>query len=144
MLELGPKFGGRWTCPMNTRPSGIPLRPDPTALRAVALAAVTRTATSSARDALVRAGLVTRATVAPTALANYGANKTIVADFIAALAPLSAGSQVLQMGLQLSFDGAAAISLPAFVVDASKVSFVAEGEPIPVRQLAASTPAQLV
>src|SRR5262245_32132733 len=61
-------------------------------------------------------------------------------DFLAALGPQSAGIQLLEKGLQLSFDHAAAITLPSFVADANSVAFVGESQPIPVRQFAVSAP----
>src|SRR2546430_1787504 len=51
--------------------------------------------------------------------------------FFAALAPLSAGAQVLQRALGVSFDGAASISIP--MIAPGIAGFVPEAGPIPVR-----------
>jgi hypothetical protein len=60
----------------------------------------------------------------------------VVYETLAALGPVSAAAQLLQDGLVLGFDGYSLINVPGFAVDASYASFVAEGDPIPVRQLA--------
>jgi hypothetical protein len=62
----------------------------------------------------------------------------VVTDAGAALAPASAAATVMGRGLVLSFSGAGAISVPGFVAGAGNASFVAEGQPIPVRQLASA------
>src|SRR5262249_19088055 len=87
------------------------------------------------------AAYLVRAASSPATLASTTAlTRTIIADFLAALGPQSAGAQLLERGLQLSFDGNAAISLPSFVADQNSVAFVQEGAPIPVRQFAIPTP----
>jgi hypothetical protein len=60
----------------------------------------------------------------------------VVADTVSALGPYSAGAQLLGDALLLSWDGAGAIGVPGFVASANYASFVAEGDPIPVRQFA--------
>ena len=50
--------------------------------------------------------------------------------------PASAGAQLLQQGLVLSFEGHGAISAPGLVAEYGNAGFVGEGQPIPVRQLA--------
>ena len=87
------------------------------------------------------ASYLVRAATTPASLTNTTAiTQTIIADFLAALGPQSAGVQLLERGLQLSFDEAAVISLPSFVADQNSVAFVQEGAPIPVRQFAITTP----
>jgi capsid protein len=54
------------------------------------------------------------------------------------MGPLSAGAQLLGLGLQLQFSGNAAIMVPGFVASSSKVGFVQEGAAIPVVQFSAS------
>lgn len=66
----------------------------------------------------------------------------IVTEGLAALGPMSAGAQLLRAGLVLSFDRAGFVTAPGFVADAANGGFVAEGQPIPVRQLNA-TPARV-
>jgi hypothetical protein len=89
----------------------------------------------------VTASYLVRAASSPASLTNSTAiTRSIVADFLAALGPQSAGVQLLERGLQFSFDNAAAISLPSFVADQNSVAFVQEGAPIPVRQFAITTP----
>jgi hypothetical protein len=62
--------------------------------------------------------------------------QTLVADTIEALGASSAGAEVLTSSLVLSWDGAGAIGVPGFVASAANGGFVAEGDPIPVRQFA--------
>jgi Phage capsid family len=64
----------------------------------------------------------------------------VVADLVAALAPASAGAELLGEGLQLVFDGAGTITLPGFVADPTKAGWIAENNPIPVERLAAAGP----
>jgi hypothetical protein len=141
---------------MSPRP--IPLRPDPDVSRERAVTSLVRAALSIARTMGgglpaaermlakswsndVTAAYLVRAASSPSTLINTTAlTRTIIADFLAALGPTSAGVQLLEKGLQLSFDGAAAISLPSFVADQNAVAFVGESQPIPVRQFAVSTP----
>lgn len=96
-------------------------------------------------DRLV-AQLVTRASTAPalTTVTGWAAElaHTVVADALEALGPASAAAALLKQGLVLTFDGYAGISVPNFVAAAGNASFVAESNPIPVRQLS-STPALL-
>ena len=85
---------------------------------------------------------VTRAASAPamTSVTGWAAElvRKIVSEALAALGPASAGARVLSEGLVLGWDGAGAISAPAVVAGAGNASFVAEGAPIPVRQLAST------
>ena len=89
---------------------------------------------------------LTRAASAPamTSVTGWAAElaQRVVADALDALGPASAGAQLLKLGLVLSFDGAGSISAPGFVAEFGNAGWVAEGDPIPVRQLSA-TPAIL-
>jgi hypothetical protein len=60
----------------------------------------------------------------------------VVHDALEALGPAAAATEIFRRGLVLSFDGAAQISAPGFVASAANAGFVAEGDPIPVRQFA--------
>jgi hypothetical protein len=136
-----------------TSSHGIPLVPDRSVgrernVRSLVLAgiAAARSVDSQPAHRLtigaeMAAAFITKAATSPAALSTTTAlARTVVQDFLAALGPASAGVQLLQRGLQLSFDGAAAINLPSFVADANSVAFVGESQPIPVRQFAVSTP----
>jgi hypothetical protein len=74
---------------------------------------------------------------AMTTVAGWAAElaQTIVSAQLEALGPASAGAQVLQEGLVLTFDGAGHILAPGFVAEFGNAGFVAEGAAIPVRQL---------
>jgi hypothetical protein len=109
-----------------------------------ALASLRRTAGEVIADELwpsdaALAQLVTRAVSAPAMTTVTGWAKELVhqvtADALAALGPASAGAQVLRDSMVLNFDGNGIISAPGLVASASNASFVAEGAPIPVRQL---------
>jgi Phage capsid family len=60
----------------------------------------------------------------------------VVTIFLPSLAPVSAGVQLLARGLQLQFDGAAAIKLP--LIAQGSAAFVGEAKPIPVVQFTTS------
>jgi len=83
--------------------------------------------------------LLLRAASAPamTTVAGWAAElaQRKTAEALAALGPASAGAKLLANALVLSFDGAGQISAPGFVAGAANAGFVAEGAPIPVRQL---------
>jgi hypothetical protein len=91
--------------------------------------------------------VVLRAAVAPamTSVVGWAAElaQKRVADALAALGPASAAAQVMRRCLTLDWNGAGSISAPSFIASAANSGFVAEGQPIPVRQLAA-TGAQLL
>jgi hypothetical protein len=108
---------------MSTRP--IPLRLDPDEARERSVTSLVRAGISIARNVgrppaeaerLVTrawtdtaAAYLVRAASSPATLATTTAlTRTIIADFLAALGPASAGVQLLEKGLQLSFNGAAA------------------------------------
>jgi len=88
------------------------------------------------------ADLIVRAASAPaqTGVVGWAAElvRKVVSDALAALGPASAGARVLGEGLVLGWDGVGQISAPAIVAGAGSASFVAEGAPIPVRQLAST------
>ncbi len=82
--------------------------------------------------------LLTRGTVGTATTSNTSALlATLTEYFIAALAPISAAAALLAKTLQLSFDEAGTISVPAFVATASGASFVGELRPISARSLVA-------
>jgi hypothetical protein len=85
---------------------------------------------------------LTRAASAPAMVGVAGwaaelAHK-VVLDALQALGPVSAAAQIIRRGLVLNFDGTGQISAPGFVAGAGNAGFVAEGQPIPVRQLAST------
>jgi hypothetical protein len=77
---------------------------------------------------------------AMTTVAGWAAELAhlVVMDALEALGPASAGARVLRGSTVLVFDGAGIISAPGFVASAANAGFVAEGAPIPVRQLSDS------
>jgi hypothetical protein len=135
----------------------IPLRPDPSALvtrnvtslaRAVIAKAVARIERRSDEATVLRsrwpddpiAPVVLRAASQPAMLATDTAlGRSVVSDLIATIGPVGAGARLLQGGLSLVFDQYAIIYVPGFEASAAKVSFVQEGAPIPVRELASKS-----
>jgi hypothetical protein len=85
---------------------------------------------------------LTRATSVPalTTTTGWAAEliRQMVSDAAKAMGPASAGAQLLEEGLLLSFNGVGNISVPGFTAAAGNASFVAEGNPIPVRALTAA------
>jgi hypothetical protein len=83
--------------------------------------------------------IVLRAVSAPamTSVAGWAAELAhkIVGDGLAAMGPAAAGAAVLRQSLVLTWDGNGLISVPGLVAGAGNAGFVAEGSPIPVRQL---------
>jgi hypothetical protein len=84
--------------------------------------------------------LVTRSAVAPamTGVTGWAAElvQRIVHDAVSTLGAASSAADVMAKCLLLDWDGAGIISAPGFVAGAANSGFVAEGDPIPVRQLA--------
>ena len=140
----------------------IPLRPDRAALAEATISTLVRTLIATARHQLDRTvapaevarrswgdeapqvEYLLRAASSPaqiTAPTWAGELAHVVTIFLPSLAPLSAGVQLLARGLQLSFDGAAAIKLP--LISQGQASFVGELKPIPVVQFQTSAGAEL-
>ena len=125
------------------------LRRDPGALARAAAASVTRTALCYARAALSGSpilpidvarrdfddptlNLVLRAASSPATIADTPALTQVAVAFLATLQPMSAAADLFGRGIGLSFDGSAAINLPAISLPAP--AFVGEARPIPVQQ----------
>jgi len=133
---------------MNQRPSPIPLRADPHAVREAAVASLVRAAICVGLSTLDRQthaahharkwdddralNLILRAATSPATLANTPALTTVAVSFLEALVPASAGAALLGRGVGLSFDQAASITVPG-ISFAPGAGFVAEGAPIPVQ-----------
>jgi len=86
--------------------------------------------------------IVERAATAPamTTVTGWAAElyQRLVHDALASLGPAAVAPIIFGKGLVLSFNGAGQISAPGFVASAGNAGFVAEGDPIPVRQLTAA------
>src|SRR5215475_9131834 len=90
-------------------------------------------------DAIVQRAVAAPATTGTTGWAAELVRKVIV-DAVEALGAASSGAQLLKAGLVLNWAGAGILAAPGFVAGAGNASFVAEGAPIPVRQLSAAGP----
>ena len=140
---------------------GIPLRPDPLAVRDDAMSSLVRAALAtihSTRNKSVfatqyakqawpedkNADIILRAPSDAARLGNpvwAGALAQTALAFLAGLVPLSAGADLLQRALQLSFGGAGKVLIPGIFVPMA--DFVASGAPIPVVQGTSSTQATI-
>jgi hypothetical protein len=84
-------------------------------------------------------GLVQRAATSPATAPDAawaGPLATLrVQELLKNLGPLSIGSELLQRGITLTFDGNYQINVPGITVDAKLAGFVGEGAPIPVHQM---------
>lgn len=80
---------------------------------------------------------IAKAAISPTTTASAsGLLRTVLANFLTSLGPASAGSQLLARGISLSFDNnGALLKVPNILASGTGAGFVAEGAPIPVRQL---------
>jgi hypothetical protein len=91
--------------------------------------------------------MVTRGSVLPamTGVAGWAAElaQRKTSDVIEAIGADSGAADVLKAALVLDWDGSGVIAAPGFVTSPNNSSFVAEGSPIPVRQLT-GTPADLL
>ena len=83
-------------------------------------------------------GLVLRASVAPTLMANATALTPIAIAILEQIKPLTAGGELFSRGLTVTNFGGGAVKVPGFA--ASAADFVTEGAPIPVKQFVASGP----
>ena len=70
--------------------------------------------------------------------------QSATAEFLIGLGPYSAASEIFQEVLSLTFDGRGAIRLPTFIADFQNAGFVAEGQAIPVHNLALANPDPLL
>src|SRR5882672_12944174 len=78
-----------------------------------------------------------RGATTPTTAASAGALAQIgtgFLDFIQLIGPASASSALLNSGMQLTFDGVAALPVPTLKADAGNVSWLGESAAISVRQ----------
>src|SRR5262249_7106260 len=134
------------------RPAGIPLRPDPAALRNANAKALTRAAFAHARRALnpyssppvediarnlwagdhlvpaVLRAVSNPATTTATGWPDQLASPAAVGDFVSSLAPLSAAARVFDAAPRVSLDGIASISLPhrSGAIASSAVPWIAD------------------
>lgn len=138
---------------------GIPLRPDPLALRtmerrsfnrAVAALAMTtsrgRTRQGPPADEVLRsawrdddkAALILRAATSPLGTLNFAAIQSTAV--LPMLAPDAASSRLLNLGAKLDLDGISSIKLPYIGGGGrpAQPAFIAEGAPAPVANLATS------
>jgi hypothetical protein len=133
---------------MNTpRPSGIPLRPDPLALREGAISTLVRAVIAVGLGTLDKTippaeyarrhwndrsilDLIRRAPTTPTTIASAAPLAHVAVALLEALVPQSAGADLLMRGIGLNFDNAAQINVPGVAIPTG--GFVAEGAPIPV------------
>jgi Phage capsid family len=129
-----------------TAQSPIPLRPDSQALNRAAVTSLSRACIATGMRTLDRnygghektwphdrdVELVLRAPMSPTSTTNAAALAQIAYAFVAALVPVSAAAALVARSLQLSFDGAASISIPSLTLP--QADFVGQGKPIPVAQ----------
>ena len=74
--------------------------------------------------------IIHRSAVAPTSRADAAALALVAVKFVASLTPVSAAAAVISRSLQLSFDGAAQITVPALSLP--NAAFISEGAAIPV------------
>ena len=88
--------------------------------------------------------LLTRAATAPADTSTSGwasqLAQTTVSDVITTPGPANAGAELLLKATVLTLDRGNRIAVPAIVSAATDVPFVAEGAPIPVRQLTVGGP----
>jgi hypothetical protein len=133
-------------------PKGIPLRPDHGAAREAAMNSIVRACLATARSTRdpsaykALAGdrpseLLTRSATAPTTLASAAALAQVAMHFVASLTPISAAAAVISRSLQLTFDHAARISVPALTLP--HAAWLAEGGPVPFVQGTSSPGAAL-
>jgi hypothetical protein len=92
-------------------------------------------------DRLLRAAVAPAMTQVPGWAAELAPR--MVADQLDALGPMSAGAELLKRGLVINFDGYGSATVPGFTASGANAGFVAEGAPIPVRQLPAAGPTML-
>lgn len=124
----------------------IPLRPDINASRAAAVTSIVRAAIATGMRHLDAnyAGpakawpndrdveLVLRAPSSPATTVNAAALAHVAYAFLATLIPVSASAALISRSLQLTFDGAASISVPSLALPLA--DFAGQGKPIPAVQ----------
>jgi hypothetical protein len=133
-------------------PRGVPLSPDPSALRGRALTSIARACLFSAKNVGQTPSrhhfsddkdleLVSRAATTPTTIANASDLAQITIAFVRSLFAVSAAARVIDRSLQLSFDGAAQINVPNLTLPSA--SWVGEGHSVAVAQGVTSSGALL-
>jgi len=111
-------------------------------LTAKAIAAVRKARVEDVIERMWPNDRVLKAATSPAMTSVTGWAKELaaqqVADAVDALSAYSSAMDVMRAGLMLSLTGYGQVSIPGFVASAANGSFVAEGDPIPVRQLASA------
>jgi hypothetical protein len=81
-----------------------------------------------------------RAAVTITSTTTSGLTNTAVLDLVSLLGPVSASSAVLSRGVQASFEGTTSITVPTVATAPTGFAFIAQGAPVPIRQMSFSAP----
>jgi hypothetical protein len=130
--------------------NALPLPPGNCFVRQITAKVVSQLTGETSREVAARmwpsdrvvAEILERAASAPamTTTTGWAAElaQKIVTDTLATMGAASAAVDVLRQSLVLEWNGAGALSAPGFVASANNSSFVQEGQPIPVRQLAST------
>jgi hypothetical protein len=129
--------------------AGIPLRRDPAAVNRALLTSLARAAVAICRADHPRnasnewpddrvATLLTRAAVSPTSTSNAAVLTEVASVFLESMRAHSAGAELLNRSLQLTFGNAAAIKLPTMAPGIA--AFIGEGQPIPTKSFATTGP----
>ena len=84
-------------------------------------------------------GIVLKAASAPADTTTSGwasqLASTSIADLVMTQGPTSCGGELMRSAIALSFDGTAQINAPSIISSASDAAWVAQGSPIPFRQM---------
>lgn len=83
---------------------------------------------------------IERTAVVPTSTTTSGLTNTAVLDLVSLLGPVSASSQLFSRAIQASFDGVTSITVPTVLTSPTGFAFIAQGAPIPIRQMSFSAP----
>ena len=151
LLETRRSESPGWPGQRSEKREPLPLPPGNSFVRLLTARAIaqidrTRSVMSIIEDLWPSDRIVARAASAPamTTVPGWAAElaQKRVSDGLDALGPVSAAAQLLKLGLVLNLDRHAIISAPGFTASGGNAGFVAEGQPIPVRQLS-TTGAQL-
>ncbi|MGY2905235.1 hypothetical protein [Bradyrhizobium sp. URHC0002] len=83
---------------------------------------------------------IERGAVVPTSTTTTGLTNTGVLDLVSLLGPTSCSGAVFSRAVGATFEGVTSITVPTVTTSPTGFAFVAQGAPIPIRQMSFSAP----
>ena len=83
---------------------------------------------------------IERAASTITSTTTSGLTNTAVSDLVSLMGPVNTSAQIFARAVHASLGGYTSVTVPSYVGSGTGFSFIAQGAPIPIRQLSLSAP----